>query len=185
MLTIMNQRTENFDITPDKSIYHKLGESNYSIPDALAELVDNSIDATNENDVEITIVLDKSKQQIIISDNGKGMDKEMASKSIVWAHSKKHDALGEFGLGMKSACMSLGGAFHLETTQAGINEGFSFTYDQDEFVNQGDWEHFPIEITTSANSQQGTVITIIKLKVKLYAKRVTRLQNEMSNRYSP
>lgn len=181
----MNQRTENFDITPDKSIYHKLGESNYSIPDALAELVDNSIDAANESGVDISIVLDKSKQQIIISDNGMGMNKETASKSIVLAHSQKHDALGEFGLGMKSACMSLGGAFHLETTREGSTEKYSFTYDQDEFVSQGDWEHFPVDITKASSAEHGTTITIKKLKVKLYDTLVTRLKSELSNRYSP
>src|ERR1700691_3549473 len=102
----MNQESKNeyIDITPDKSIYHKIGEANYSISDALAELVDNSIDAANEDGVEIFIILDKKDGKIIIEDNGQGMSKEIASKSLVLAYSKKHDALGEFGLGLKSAC---------------------------------------------------------------------------------
>ena len=29
---------ESIDITPDKSIYHKIGEANYSISDAIAEV---------------------------------------------------------------------------------------------------------------------------------------------------
>lgn len=181
----MNLRTEKFDITPDKSIYHKLGESNYSIPDALAELVDNSIDAASENGVEVVIVLDKNKRQIRIIDNGTGMSKESAAKSIVLAHSEKHNELGEFGLGLKSACMSLGTRFDLETTQSGSTEKYSFTYDKDEFVGSGDWNQFPIGISDAPKADHGTAITISKLKVKLYDNLVTRIKSELSNRYSP
>ena len=52
-------KTEHIDITPDKSIFHKIGEANYSISDAIAELVDNSIDAAGEDGVEVVVVLDK------------------------------------------------------------------------------------------------------------------------------
>jgi len=37
------------DITPDKTLFPKLGSSGYSIPQALAELIDNSIDARVES----------------------------------------------------------------------------------------------------------------------------------------
>lgn len=33
------------NVTPDKSIYAKLGKSGYTVPQALAELIDNAIDA--------------------------------------------------------------------------------------------------------------------------------------------
>jgi len=181
----MPKRTETIDITPDRSIYHKLGESNYSIAEAIAELVDNSIDAANENGVEIFIILDKKNETIAISDNGAGMSKDVAAKSIVLAHSKKRDSLGEFGLGMKTACMSLGRVMSLETTQAGSTEKYSLTYDQDEFLSKGDWTHFPLNTSKAVSGEHGTTITISKLKVRLYDALVTRLKTELSNRYSP
>lgn len=181
----MPQITETIDITPDRSIYHKLGESNYSIAEAIAELVDNSIDATNEDGVEILVILDKKNATITISDNGLGMSKEAAAKSIVLAHSKKRDSLGEFGLGMKTACMSLGRVMSLETTQAGSKEKYSLVYDQDEFLRKGDWNHFPLNTSSATSTEHGTTIKISKLKVRLYDALVTRLKAELSNRYSP
>lgn len=181
----MKQHTENIDITPDRSIYHKLGESNYSIPDALAELVDNSIDAAIDEGVEINIILDKRAGTIVITDNGRGMDKEQAAKSIVLAYSKKDNELGEFGLGLKSASMSLGRTFQVTTTQAGSTEQYSFTYDRDQFVESGDWTSFPIEVSEAPSSSHGTTVTIYNLKIKLYDALVTRLKAEMSSRYSP
>ncbi|MCD4705512.1 ATP-binding protein [bacterium] len=178
-------KIEKIDITPDRSIYHKIGEANYSIGDAIAELVDNSIDASNDNGVEIFIILDKKKNEIIVEDNGKGMNKETASKSLILAHSKKESALGEFGLGMKSACTSLGNEFEIETTSINSEEKFILKYNKNEFLKIEGWKNYPLHILKESNKSHGTKIRIQSLKIKLYDALVTRLKNDLSLRYSP
>jgi len=185
MTNIEENKIETIDITPDKSIYHKIGEANYSISDAIAELVDNSIDATNEEGVEIYIVLDKKGEKIVIEDNGKGMSKEVASKSLVLAHSKKHDALGEFGLGLKSACTSLGTIFKITSTPEGSEERYTLEYNKEKFLESSDWHHYPLAISKATKSEHGTKIEISNLKIKLYDALVTRLKDDLARRYGP
>lgn len=178
-------KVEHIDITPHKSIYHKIGEANYSISDAVAELVDNSIDAANEDGVEIFVVLDKKNQKIIIEDNGRGMNKAVAAQALVLASSEKKDSLGEFGLGLKSACTSLGKRFQLTTTPEGSSEGYSLTYDREQFMKEGRWDTFPISINDVAKEDHGTMVEITDLRVKLYDALVTRLKDDLSQRYGP
>lgn len=185
MTNIEEDKIETIDITPDKSIYHKIGEANYSISDAIAELVDNSIDATNDDGVEIYIVLDKNNEKITIEDNGKGMDKVVASKSLVLAHSKKHDSLGEFGLGLKSACSSLGTVFSITSTPTGSEERYTLEYDKEQFLKSSDWNHYPLTISKAPKNEHGTKIEISKLKIKLYDALITRLKDDLAKRYGP
>ena len=66
---------KTFDITPDISLMPKLGKAGYSSPQAIAKLVDNSIDARIDNQLlEINIKIDKNT--ISIADNGFGMNEE-------------------------------------------------------------------------------------------------------------
>lgn len=178
-------KIETIDITPDKSIYHKIGEANYSISDAIAELVDNSIDAANDGGVEISIILDKKEEKITIEDNGKGMSKEIASKSLILAHSKKHEALGEFGLGLKSACTSLGTIFTISSTPENSEERYTLEYNKEKFLQSSDWQHFPLKISKAPRNEHGTKIEISNLKIKLYDALVTRLKDDLAKRYGP
>ena len=83
MKNMEEQKVEIIDITPDKSIYHKIGEANYSISDAIAELVDNSIDASSEEGIEIYIILDKKGEKIFIEDILKSLTKSDQFKAAL------------------------------------------------------------------------------------------------------
>lgn len=182
---MIEKKTTHVDITPDKSIFHKIGEANYSTSDAIAELVDNSIDAMEEDGVEIHVLLDYDAGKITVSDNGKGMTKEAAAKALVLAHSNKKEALGEFGLGLKSACMSLGKHFTLTTTSHGQASEYILTYDKEEFMSKGDWTKFPITESPTTKAEHGTTIEITDLRVKLYAPLVKRIRDDLAQRYGP
>src|SRR3989344_8881433 len=98
-------KTEKINITPDKSLFPKLGQTGYTVAEALSELIDNSIDARDKK-VNIDIMIDKNKGVIIIEDDGSGMDKSIASQSIILGNSsKKEGELGKFGIGLKTSCM--------------------------------------------------------------------------------
>ena len=98
------------DITPDKSLIQKLGLVGYRTEQAVAELVDNSIDARIPDEKEtIEVHLDFQKKWIGVRDNGHGMDKQDLTNAMTIAKGTKADGeLGQFGIGMKSACSALG-----------------------------------------------------------------------------
>ncbi len=68
-------RTWEVDITPDLTLLKKAGQQNYRIPDAVAELVDNEIDARLPDQkliVAVTLQMGKSPR-IAVEGNGSGM----------------------------------------------------------------------------------------------------------------
>lgn len=173
---------ERIDITPDVSLLRKSGEVNYKIPDALAELVDNEIDAKLPGvrlRVEVKTGQRKRDKYIEVAGNGRGMSRVEASKAMVMAHSTKTGAaIGEFGMGMKTACSNLGAKFEIITTAPDADCALRLVYDEDEFLRAGKWEIAMEEVPKPFH--HGTVITITDLKVNLYA----GTKNTLMSRFS-
>jgi len=182
----MTEIIEKFDITPDKTLYPKLGQTGYTISEALAELIDNSIDARRDR-VEILIKIDHKNNIIEVEDNGMGMDKEKAKESIILAQSVKEiGRLGQFGLGLKTACMSLGKKFTISTTTENSDEMYLITFDEDEFVKTGNWQEHEIKIKKGINKKDtGTKIKIEKLKIKYYPNLIEVIKKHLGERFSP
>ena len=159
------------DITPDVSLLKKAGEVNYKIPDALADLTDNSIDARLPGQklvVEITLSQRGGQKHIVVADNGTGMSADTAGKAMVMAYSsKERGAIGEFGFGLKTACSNLGGRFEIVTTTEDAKVATRIVYDEDVFIRNGTWK---LELEEAPKPfPRGTRITISALKVNLYA----------------
>ena len=178
---------EKINITPDKSIFPKLGQTGYSIAEAMAELVDNAIDARPVSGiVKISITIDPRKEFISVEDNGGGMDKKTAARSIVLGLSEKKDKLGQFGLGLKTASMSLGRKFTVETTQKGAKEEYRLVFDEDEFLKKGNWSEFDLHIKRGTEiDRSGTKILIEKLRVSFPANLTTYIRKQLRERFSP
>lgn len=186
-----NKKTEYIDITPHRSIMLKLGQSGYSITEALAELVDNSLDARVEGKkLCVNIIL--NSEEIIVEDNAEGMNKEQAAQSIRLGFSQKKNQLGMFGLGMKTACSSLGKKFEIITSTKDSSEIYFLAYDEKEWLENGSWIKFPLNIETKRESVKGIVIqasgTIIKISqliVDINEKTIEKIAEEFSKRFSP
>ena len=178
---------EKIDITPDKTIFYKLGKTGYSVGEALAELVDNAIDARYENKpIKISIELDSKEKIITVEDDGIGMDKKTAAESIVLAKSEKEGKLGQFGLGLKTAAMSLGRKFTVETTQKGSKEEYIIIFDKEKFERGGSWKKFNIHIKKGVEiNRSGTKITIEKLDTSLYDSLIAYVRKQLKERFSP
>ncbi len=159
------------DITPDVTLLRKSGEVNYRIPDALAELVDNAIDAVIPADklhVEVVLSQKGGEKHIIVRDDGTGMTADEARKAMVLAYSQKHAGkIGEFGLGMKTACSNLGAHFEIVTTTQGAEKALRMVYDEERFIASGKWQIELEEVDKSFD--HGTEIRVSRLKVNLYA----------------
>jgi anti-sigma regulatory factor (Ser/Thr protein kinase) len=161
------------DITPDVSLLKKAGEVNYKIPAAIAELVDNAIDARLPNrklTVEVQVGQEKGEKRILVADDGQGMTPEEAEKAMVMAYSPKENqrtSIGEFGLGMKTASSFLGKHFEVVTTTKAAKKATRIVYDEESFLKRGEWKIDVEEIDKPFS--HGTTIKITNLKVNLYA----------------
>lgn len=164
-------RQVNIDMTPDKSLMKKIGAKNYKIGEALAELVDNSIDARLEDkklEVNVTLRLDrKDKNFISVEDNGSGMDIKTLKKAIVLGSSNKKDKLGMYGMGLKTSCMNMGSLFDIKTTQINSPEESSFLFDSEEWMKaKHGWKNQKINIKYTNMVSHGTTILIKNLNIK-------------------
>ena len=93
----------------DLSIFKKLRNLGYSLPEALAELVDNSIKANAKNIWIYMFWADDSGKNsyVMVSDDGKGMNEnELLNKALTFPKADKVDEgeldLSKFGLGLKT-----------------------------------------------------------------------------------
>lgn len=182
----MTVREEHIDITPDKSLMPKLGKAGYSFVQAISELVDNSIDARLEGQ-KLTVKVALTRSSIEILDDGKGMTRHEAGQCLRLAHSAKRDQLGEFGLGLKTSCLSLGKRFTIYTSSAGDQDSYRLDFDEDSWLGTADvgWSRFPLKVLRKRNADShGTTVKVDKLKVRTLG-RTTDLRTTLAVRFGP
>ena len=102
-----SERQEHLPPDDEKAgdIFSRLG---YRIADAIADLVDNSVDA-NASKVHIRFVRStEGIHSLIIADNGEGMDEDQLREAMRFgSRGTKHSGqLGKYGIGLKSASLS-------------------------------------------------------------------------------
>lgn len=86
---------------------HSLRDIGYELPQAVADLVDNSIEA-GATEIRIDLQFSGEKSWIRIADNGDGMDTETITESLRIGSIRDYseDDLGKFGFGLKTASIS-------------------------------------------------------------------------------
>jgi hypothetical protein len=148
------------DITPHVSLLAKSGQAGHSVAEAVSELVDNSIDARLEGHVlRVAVNYDARAGWIEVADDGRGMGRPDLARALVLALSSKDgDKIGRFGLGMKTACTSLGSKFSIATARENDHFEAVADYDEASFLAKGEWR-LPIRRRKKQRSH-GTVITI-------------------------
>jgi hypothetical protein len=112
MRSSAGQASEDFRVVgkrrfpPDPGILKAIGLS-HGFESAIADLVDNSIDA-GANRVLVRFVLHEGLvSNILVVDNGRGMDEEEIDSAMQLGRPKSPtEALGHFGVGLKSASFS-------------------------------------------------------------------------------
>ncbi len=179
------------DITPDKSLIQKLGLVGYKTEQAVAELLDNSIDARIHNKMEsIMVYLDFQNKWIGVRDDGHGMDRDgLANAMTIAMGTKVEGELGQFGIGMKSACSALGKKFTISTSKINSDKGYSAEYDEKSWLSDESqsWKNFIINERTLKKEKNwhGTRIVISELNVPLYPNQVSKFKDSFGTRYFP
>lgn len=179
------------DITPDKSLIQKLGLVGYRTEQAIAELLDNSIDARIlDKEEKIEVHLDFKDKWIGVKDNGHGMNKDDLTNAMTIAKGTKADGkLGQFGIGMKSACSALGKKFVIVTSKIDSDKEYRVEYDEKTWLNDEskNWRNFIITEKTLSpkDNWHGTRITVSNLKIPLYPNQVSNFKENFGMRYFP
>lgn len=182
-----NVRTKEINITPDRSLMPKIGQTGYSVSQAISELVDNSIDAREDGKaLTVEISFDADKAVVEVTDDGVGMDEQTAANSIKLAHSAKRNKLGEFGLGLKTAATSLGKKFQIITTQKGSDEEYNLEYDEEKWLKSGDWTRHEMKIKSGVDKRRsGTTIRINDLRFSIYGNLPGNIRKDLATRFAP
>jgi hypothetical protein len=127
---IQTERTE--ELRPDDKgsaeIYSRLG---YKLSEAVADLVDNSIDAEAKNILIRFVRTDDQIRRVLILDDGRGMSESAISEAmrIGSRTGKSKSALGKYGIGLKSASLNQGNSVSVLSLSRGKGAGRKWTQD--------------------------------------------------------
>jgi len=178
-------KTKTVDITPDVSLLPKLGYAGYSFTQALSEFIDNAIDASdNEKPVHVRISL--SPDKIVVYDSGPGMTQDELAHAMTLAYSTKKHQIGRFGMGMKTAALSLGTTFRVTTTSEKDNTYNTVCFDEQAWFrnDRKDWSIRLKNKPAVTGTASFTRITITHLKNTSF-KSLQKLASDLSLRYAP
>lgn len=103
-----SERTSTIEVLPSaRRLIHSLRDLGYDFPQAVADLVDNSISA-NATRVDVDVVFAGPDSWVRIVDDGDGMSGDDLTEAMRYGTSQVYDdeALGRFGLGLKTASLS-------------------------------------------------------------------------------
>lgn len=151
----------------DAGVLRAVANSGYGMPESLADLVDNSLDAGASNVLIRVFRSGPRLTQIAVVDDGSGMrEEELREAMRVGRTSKPDEALGHYGIGLKSASLSHANALtvvsraHGETsavryTTQSIEAGWKLEDLDPESANQGIEAGWPSFVPVSAH---GTVV---------------------------
>ena len=123
---------------PRKSIANLRGSA-YDLNSAIADLIDNAIEAQSRN---IRLNFDLNGGWITILDDGLGMDTVTHRESMKLASETREyhvDNLGKFGSGMKAASLSLGKSLTVATKSAQADLVTVRRLDEDHVADTNDW----------------------------------------------
>ncbi len=92
---------------PDPSVLQAIG-LNHSLQSAVADLVDNSIDAGADRVLIRFVMRDGLADSFVVVDNGRGMSESQIDAAMVLGvrRDRPDDSLGHFGMGLKAASFS-------------------------------------------------------------------------------
>jgi len=103
-MTSVDDVVERIKLAPDAGLVKSLG-ANHTLESAVADLVDNSLDA-GASHVSIRLLTRHDRLcQVEVLDNGRGMDAAAANSAMTIGHRRRYTQVdpGHFGMGLKAA----------------------------------------------------------------------------------
>ena len=163
------------DVSPEMQLYKILQRQSYGIDTALAEFVDNSIQSfIDKKDaikviekidpkLKIKIVVDTSKNQIIIEDNAGGINRKDFQRAIKMgtnsSYTQPNKSLSVYGIGMKSAAIWFTNTWKIETSALNSQEKLIANFDLNILLSKNE-SKIQVNRETEGNKEHYTRITI-------------------------
>lgn len=180
---------EEISITPNAAkTIESLRHLTYTNVSALADIVDNSLDA-NASNVWLTLETKGDDPEITILDNGYGMDREVLKEAVKLGSrtDKGGSDLGRFGMGLVTASISVARRLEVVSKVEGGNIN-KIVLDLDRIVELDDWkaefaEPTPAETAVFNDLDSGTLVAlkkVDKLQYKSANYLVTKVEDEFS-----
>ncbi|GAA4752337.1 ATP-binding protein [Gordonia alkaliphila] len=119
---VSNDVVERIKLAPDAGLVKSLG-ANHTLESAIADLVDNSIDA-GASRVSVRLLTRNDRlTQVEVLDNGKGMDAAAANAAMTIGHQRDYSngELGHFGMGLKAAAFGHSDVLTVWSTRSGAS----------------------------------------------------------------
>lgn len=148
-----------------------LRDIGYDLPSAIADLVDNSIDA-NARTVEIDFHADGSDSWIRIADDGLGMSERVLDEAMRYGSAGTYgpSSLGHFGLGLKTGSLSQCRRLTVASRTSPRGRINARCWDLDTVAERDAWHldaprasELPRHVTEPLVGRHGTVVTWQKL----------------------
>jgi hypothetical protein len=164
-----HQATNSVNAHPTKEFFISMLTRDISSDRAILDLIDNSIDAANQNNItDANIKISLNDAEFSIYDNAGGIDLETAKTyAFRFGRSSKNpltpNSVGQFGVGMKRTLFKLGNAFYVESQKNRM--AYRVTVDVDSWlIDETNWD-FQYEILEAPSTNEGeTRIVITKLR---------------------
>lgn len=144
-----------------------LRDVGYDAPRAIADLVDNSVEA-GATKVDVTIEFDGADSWIRVADNGMGMDATTLQEAMRYGSEREYgsDDLGKFGFGLKTASTSQCRRVTVAARKAKQNARFEVRcLDVEHIEETNEWEILvlegaerPEQVTEPLVEHTGTVV---------------------------
>jgi hypothetical protein len=125
-----------------RRLVQSLRDLGYSLPDAVADIVDNSV-AARATKVWVDVGLDGDKSWLRIVDNGKGMPGARLTEAMRYGSDAQYDVedLGKYGLGLKTASTSQCRRLTVATRHGDGSARVEIRrWDLDDVIKRNDWD---------------------------------------------
>lgn len=166
------------DATPNVAdLFRGYARGGYSIPDAIAEYVDNSLEQIGDKTggrVTVDFKAEGSGINTFIKDNGGGAKESDALRFIQPGNtgtSELSRGISRFGMGGKTAGLSVAKQVRVYSRFPG-ESGFLVILDNDELKTKKDWKFEVYDIPTSMKIEPGETIVVLRgMSTEAHARR--------------
>jgi hypothetical protein len=151
-----------------KRLISSMRDLGYEFSDAVAEIVDNSIQA-GANVIQVNLQFDGYDSYLTVLDNGVGMTPAEIREALRFGSIRDYeqDDLGKFGLGLKTSSLSQCDSLTVSSRNSQKKvQIHSYSWDMDHINKVDQWEILPIETNELLNpvvehlySTTGTAVT--------------------------
>jgi len=144
----LTKTTNAEEVIPSaKRLINSLRSLGYEFPTAVAEIVDNAIEA-EATEVYIQVDFDGENSRVLIANNGRGMTDDQLKEAMRFGSEREYSerSLGKFGLGLKTASFSQCKTWVVATRNDPQNQDIiAYKWDL-EHINKNDrWEILPVD----------------------------------------